>query len=1067
MDLSRVRAALRTKGAKRAIFGFGLVAALVFSMAWNPPVGTVHKFTESSDYRIDRESGCVNSGDGCHGAEESYDDFNVYHPDAECTTCHDYQGVGCIPCHSPNKNHECVECHDGSMDTAPDRVRLTDPYPKGHYRESTHTALGTDFAQEMRSAESGTATATCGECHSRDLVESHTGVPVAAGSGYDTDIGCGECHNDIPSFGQAEVLADWTNDACEDCHRIGAFTQMHAATIADPVEATGEPGCGQAGPGCHESNDLHALHPDEPRTCAGSAADGEPGCHDLEVEAHKPTATACGGAEPDACHAGYVNDEYSHAEDREVHSPETDAPGSDTSYFGVACGACHLMSPDGTSLVDEHAVGTSRMTEVPGDVCRNCHTHPASIDTVADDWRDRDTVDTCSTCHGNEGLDAEHAGDVSALHGSMPGSEGCASSGSGCHPTSDLFEVGAPTVSENLHSTCLRCHDPRRAGGNMAYQPGLTTCGAARDCHSAAAEYDVGSAVHDGAGGRADGSDPEHHEAGRAQRDALNVDAISGLLEECGSCHDMTLGVEHARPGSSLATGSGTLCVRCHNRNATAAITVKASWPRKATTGACTSCHGRSGIPAPHGAIAGAHEATELDAVGLPSPGACAESGCHASTDLRRVHRTAGCALAGCHSATGEISGTLKACGGVNPFLSCHTGYTAENHFVDHAADLAGTVGGIAYGPGENLGCFGCHFVDLRSEHSTEMVGGSMEGGGVTSCAVCHEDAADPGRGAFASLSRVTAAIAAGDRRCAACHSSGTAADGPSAVASAHKDTSTATTRPAGKVWADPLDSWDAAYAARTGGGHNVSEAAALLGGAKRFPVWEFASGSTTYTWALPPNTGTTTWLKASVFGAGAVATPESISHIDIGCQDCHSFGSDPAGPHGAAVEVRIDPEYSQTGYADPSPNTFQFEATGTDRVICMKCHDMQARRTPLLRPGGNPVHARHVQHTERYPSWIETHYGEKCVDCHVRVPHAWRRPRLLVRTVVTTDGVAPDGFPYVRPVHTGLLGVELRDYTTPDALRAASCATGGCYDGHTRGWHPQPSDVPTMAFWP
>ncbi len=116
--------------------------ALTVAITVNPSTKGHHTFTAASDYRSERESGCTNSGAGCHGRETEYSDFNAYHPDSECATCHDYQGAGCIMCHAP-REHECALCHDGTLKQAPDRVRITDPYPSGHYRETTHTAMGT------------------------------------------------------------------------------------------------------------------------------------------------------------------------------------------------------------------------------------------------------------------------------------------------------------------------------------------------------------------------------------------------------------------------------------------------------------------------------------------------------------------------------------------------------------------------------------------------------------------------------------------------------------------------------------------------------------------------------------------------------------------------------------------------------------------------------------------------------------------------------------------------------------------------------------------------------------
>ena len=188
----------------------------------------------------------------------------------------------------------------------------------------------------MRTGEIGTAKATCNDCHSRDLKGAHTGVPIAKGSTYGKDVGCGECHNDVRAFGLAEVLSDWKKRACEDCHKVNSSSPMHDPEVAQSVEATGTLGCGETGSGCHAENDLHALHANAPENCSGKAEKGEPGCHDFEIEAHQPTARGCGADSDGACHPDYVNDDYSHENDRDVHSPKTRVPASNTTYYGIA-----------------------------------------------------------------------------------------------------------------------------------------------------------------------------------------------------------------------------------------------------------------------------------------------------------------------------------------------------------------------------------------------------------------------------------------------------------------------------------------------------------------------------------------------------------------------------------------------------------------------------------------------------------------------------------------------------------------------------------------------------------
>jgi hypothetical protein len=1054
--------AIKVRKTRRALIALGAIALIAFSAGWNPPTGSVHSFSRASDYNAQRESGCTNSGKGCHGSESSYTDFNTYHKKAKCTTCHKYQGVGCIPCHSNSKNHECEACHDGTVEGSVDRSRLTDPYPRGHYRETTHTAMGTDFEARMVAAENGKASAACGNCHSRDLRKAHTSAKPADKSTYGDTVGCGECHNDTGTNGQVQVLDKWKKRDCESCHAEKSAAPMHDARVAAKVETSGTASCAKTGSGCHEGNDIHALHPDAPKNCSGSADKGEPACHDLKAESLVPTATACGGKGDGICHTRFARDGSGHKNESTAHSPKTNGPASDTSYHDTPCGSCHRMAPDGRSLIAEHDLSTSVRSRNRSNGCRNCHDAPASADAIANRWEARDTAESCSACHGAGDLPDAHTANLIDKH--TKASAGCASTGAGCHPTSDLSEVGVPTVSANIHKDCLRCHDWRKASGDLAYDPQKSTCGAGRGCHAAKGAYDPKTSVHAGKK-RTDGADSAH-QAGTPQRDALLLDAASGVATPCDSCHSMALGTEHVRPNSVLASGAGNACTRCHDKSIVTSRVVKASWPERATDRACASCHGAAGgVALPHQAIGSVHQFTELAPGGVVTPGYCSRADCHGTTDVRVIHKNVGCANAKCHSATGDIvTKRLKSCGGGNDVVACHSAISATNH-VAHSADLTGTVEGITYRIGANNGCFGCHANDLRAEHSDALVAGSMEGKPANACRVCH---AGPGQGAYASLPAVKAAIASHDRRCVACHKSGTSTDGPDGVASPHKVISALTTLPAGAVWSDPFDDWKASFDATTGGGHNVLTADQV--GAtknKRYPLTEFNLNGKVYTWPLPANRGSTAWLKASMFGTQSVDTTVGIQHITITCQDCHVFPDGIAGPQGASVKVRIDPAYSQTEYANPAFGKFQFNATGTDRVICYKCHNIYVGANEgTSTVGGNPIHNSHKGHT-RYLTTNPQYYGDKCADCHLRIPHAWKRPRLLIRTVVTTDGAAPDAYPYVRYGHNGLKGVRLMDMDglTTTQYRA-SCVAGSCYP-NTPTSHPTPAMVPGYSYWP
>ncbi len=399
---------------------------------------------------------------------------------------------------------------------------------------------------------------------------------------------------------------------------------------------------------------------------------------------------------------------------------------------------------------------------------------------------------------------------------------------------------------------------------------------------------------------------------------------------------------------------------------------------------------------------------------------------------------------------------------------------------------------GVTYGPGENVGCFGCHFPDLISEHQKAWLGTSTDGGGSSACRMCHHEEDDRSSGVYSDIAPVRDAISGRDRRCIACHRSGSSLDTSAGVASPHRALTTDVPLPPGSVWSDPFDEWREALDARTGGGHNALPKD-LVGAARddAFPRVEFEIDGVTYPWPLPANSGATAWLRTVPLTPAnpnegpsdpvlypSATTTEGIRAAMVRCDDCHEMGP-AAGPQGAAVTVRIDPDYAQTEWANPTPNTYPFDPYNVDirngnnppgykPVICVKCHLVYARSRPnttAVFVGGTPWHNTHASRR-----------GEVCIDCHVRIPHAWRRPRLLVSTVAT-DGVSADVFPYARDDHRGLTGIVLRVTQTP--VTRDTCATGGCYSDYYRrigqvrseseSDHPLPwRDLsPTAKFWP
>lgn len=678
----------------RIALGFIIVAGLAFAAGWNPPTNTVHYFSEASNYNARRESGCTNSGEGCHGSDAKLKDFNVYHPETPCKTCHEYTGVGCIPCHAPSQR-ECTGCHDGSMQGASDCVRLTDPYPSGHYRDSLHTAMGTDMTTVMRTAEGGEAQATCGDCHSRDLKSAHTSVRTVEDSDERASLGCAECHNDVKSGALEQVKTDWKLHQCIDCHSDKTDAPMHADDFAPTsVEGSGEAGCGDTGAGCHAGNKLHALHPNAPKTCSGSAVDGEPGCHDLTVQAPKPTQSACGTGE-DTCHATYLNTELSHKNDSEAHSAEGGRQGSATltdrvSGVTLTCAVCHSMD-----LTAEH---TRPGSPLGGDSCLGCHNaNDTTSGVVKASWAERDTADACAACHGDGmhgAIDTVHTATQIADNGRASES-GCVASG--CHSTADVRSLHAAQGC-----TLAGCHNKTGAiSGSAALSCG-GPAGTGGACHTGADKHRNFAAKHTG-----------------IELDFLSGRAVAGSCARTGCHPTVALDVLHDDKGCAIAG--------CHTAGGPGVV----SCGGPAGTGG--ACHTAADT---HRTLTFRHGGTELDFVtGLPTPGSCVRAGCHATAAVDELHGTGGCTIAGCHgeSATSSCGGPAGTPGACHTAADAHTTFAASHTGIE----LDQTTGDPTPGSCVRVGCHPTVAVDqLHGPKGCNISGCHAEDGtsGVVSC---------------------------------------------------------------------------------------------------------------------------------------------------------------------------------------------------------------------------------------------------------------------------------------------------------------------------------------------
>ena len=772
----------------RIALAFIIVAGVAFAAGWNPPTTKVHSFTEASDYNAHRESGCTNSGDGCHGSDEHRRDFNAYHPETACKTCHEYTGVGCIPCHGPSQR-ECTGCHDGTMEGVSDCVRLSDPYPQGHYRESLHTAMGTDMTAIMRTAEGGEAKATCGDCHSRDLKAAHTGVPEVDGSDYGTDVGCAECHNDVQSGALEQVKTDWESHRCEDCHGEDVRAPMHAADFAPAsVEGSGTAGCGDTGIGCHAGNKLHALHPNAPATCSGSAEEGEPGCHDLTVQAPRPTQNACGTGE-NTCHPAYLNTEYSHEKDGEVHSAANGRQGASTltdpaSGVTLTCAVCHSMD-----IGDEH---TRPGSALGADSCLGCHNaNENTAAVVKASWTERESAGACEACHGDErhgAMDSVHmAAELDRLTGE-PVEGSCVTAG--CHDTADVRGVhsskGCMLAGCHSRTGSISGTGPMSCGG-PAGTPGACHVGADKHrdfyakhtgveldrltgepkpgscvtpgCHPTVSVYelhhDVGCAitgchVAGGPSGIVSCGGPagtpgachvgaDKHRNFYAKHTGIELDWITGEAIE-GSC--VTPGCHPTVSVYELHHDVGCAIAGCHVAGGPSGI-VSCGGPG----GATGACHTAAEA---HLDLSARHTGVELEWLsGQPVPGSCVIAGCHPSVALDGLHADVGCTIDGCHDGVGPSG--IVSCGGPDgPAGACHTTIDTHAGFATaHAGiELDRLSGEPLAGACARAGCHPTASVDevhyavgctIDGCHSANGPGGSVTCGGPdTAEGACH-----------------------------------------------------------------------------------------------------------------------------------------------------------------------------------------------------------------------------------------------------------------------------------------------------------------------------------------
>lgn len=158
-----------------------------------------------------------------------------------------------------------------------------------------------------------------------------------------------------------------------------------------------------------------------------------------------------------------------------------------------------------------------------------------------------------------------------------------------------------------------------------------------------------------------------------------------------------------------------------------------------------------------------------------------------------------------------------------------------------------------------------------------------------------------------------------------------------------------------------------------------------------------FTVNGTTYTWSKPADSAflRTGWT----------------AHSEMTCTDCHTnSGANAKGPHGSSTPWMI-----ATGYTTWT-NTTSLTQTSPGMpatLICNKCHtNLQS------------ANVAHAEHDDR------GNEGGYCRFCHVKVPHGWKRPRLI--------GYTGDDAAYAT-IPNGINRISLKNYT-PTNWNEADC---------------------------
>lgn len=1031
----------------------------------------------ASDYNNTTVTGCTDSGAGCHGSSvtTSYVD---YHPTSGCTTgpCHTAANHNNTAFNNPNS---CQNCHGGGPvlhDNSTDVVGLTEAAPAGHYGETTHTAAASSRTATMSAA--GVITARCIDCHNDvsatgidGLFAQHQGLPAPY-----TNTGCWECHsNPLYPAATAEITGNWTTNTCADCHNstdMGAGFAQHSS-VAPSVLATEAQGAGTCQTtGCHTTLDLHALHKGTASTPPARLAAGcaLAGCHDYTKQGKKPTSKSCGTG--GACHASgtvHPNETAAHqspdtANCFRCHEGALGVPVTDvrdvnkSAGFGNGtahtCASCHngglnLGASNTADCVDCHnatEAGTHAYTPYdPNHYYTSSHDSSA---TTSDNW---------STANYGTSLLDYHAASVSY-------SRACTT----CHTIDLRTEHEKTSISYNLGGKpdkCVACHEGNGviAGVDNWSARWAGGCGGeASNCHNMSAgvlhnnwdaKHNASTEVMSAPGSRFNTGTAttlltEGFESGNFTANAWTT-SRTGFVDtprvNTGNVHAGTYKAEMyattttRRNGAFLksfntssysaasvtfwyttvgfAGGSDYAQVSVSTNGTTYTtlmpqVTTNVGW----TQATYTLPIGATVYVSFEGSVNSTTEFVRYDDIvvagstgaslgsALPASSTATAScssnpnatQCHDVTDVADIHsKTANSGCPICHTTTTQHP-TNKNC----QAAGCHVGVNVNEHIQSgttpdyHESPMVSSTAGPLTGTGATATwCNGCHDDSIANEHF------ALGSYGTSPCSMCHKKSTNSGAPTNVTSANTSSTIhgdtTPNNELCTDCHTTVTKA-APHVQRAGNGGTP-------GTQFDDTWSGhkvYDTMYGSRTGGTGST-----------------FNGQTTSITWTLPT---ATSWLKAGW---------QSFT-MAVRCSDCHGTVTGATGPHGGAMQVKI-----ATGYDNSyTLGTLYLNGTSMSNTtnICAKCHTTTGM-------GYNSIHNRATDH--------QGSSAGICIKCHVKIPHAWKRPRLI--------GYRSDPAPYASTVVTGL---TQRSYTPASGWNSSDCGVSGC------GQH---GATPSGTVWP